>query len=551
MIRLWGAGLVVLSALFLAGVSGSVPMDAGDIDTTFGDNGAVFASISRYGAEARAVVVQPDDKIVLAGWTQPPPPPPLPPLSPHDSPSRPEGELGNRDFLALRLNADGSRDSGFGSDGFVRTPIDYVPGAANWASAVALGPDGSIVLAGTAPDDLFTRDFAFVRYTSAGELDPTFSDDGIQTIDVDDYEGASGVVVQPSDGKIVAVGRSEVFDRTFTAMRLNVDGTLDDSFGSGGVSRLAIGESFVDTPSAVALTPGGAILAAGTADDDGSQGDFALVRYLPDGQLDPAFGDGGVAITHDPANERVHSVALAPDGKILVSGVVYPEGGSRLRVERYLPDGQLDPTFGGSGIVTTTFGTPAGFSGGVTVEADGKVVASVPVLGTPTRFGLVRYTVDGTIDPTFGGGTRVYEFSAVPSAIAIQGGGSPVPERIIEVGGNYDASSNHSDMAAIRVLTGPPGQPPPTPPPPGGPPPPPPPPAPPPPPPPTVRCRVPRVVHLRLAKARTKIGRAHCRVGRIRRVRARRFRGIVIGQSPRTGRRLARGSRVNLVVGRR
>ena len=81
MIRLWGAGLVVLSALFLAGVSGSAPMDAGDIDTTFGDNGAVLASISTYGAEAHAVVVQPDDKIVLAGWTQPPPPPPLPPLS--------------------------------------------------------------------------------------------------------------------------------------------------------------------------------------------------------------------------------------------------------------------------------------------------------------------------------------------------------------------------------------------------------------------------------------------------------------------------------------
>ena len=438
-------------------------MDAGDIDTTFGDNGAVLASISTYGAEAHAVVVQPDDKIVLAGWTQPPPPPPLPPLSPPGAPSRPEGEIGNMDFLALRLNADGSRDSGFGSDGFVRTQIDYVPGAANWASAVALGPDGSIVLAGSALDDLFTSDFAFVRYTSAGELDPTFSDDGIQTIDVDDYEGASGVVVQPSDGKIVAVGRSEVFDRTFTAMRLNVDGTLDDSFGSGGVSRMNIGESFFDTPSAVALTPAGTILAAGTADEGEGHGDFALVRYLPDGQPDPAFGDGGVAITHDPANEHVHSLALAPDGKALVSGVVSQEGGDHLRVERYLSDGHLDPTFGGSGIVTTNFGIGA-FRGGVTVQADGKVVASALGSAPGARFGLVRYTVDGTIDPTFGGGTRVYEFgtgSASPSAVAIQGGGSPVPERIIEVGRHYDASSNRSDMAAIRVLTGPPGQPPP------------------------------------------------------------------------------------------
>ena len=552
MTRLGGTGLVLLGALVLAGVGGSAPSGtAGDIDTTFGDNGAVLASISTYGAEAEAVVVQPDGKIVLAGSTRPPPPPPLPPLSPLNLPSRPAGEIGNMDFLALRLNADGSRDSGFGSDGFVRTPIDYVPGAANWASAVALGPDGSIVLAGTALSGLFARDFAYVRYTSAGELDPTFSGDGIQTIDVDEYDEAFGVAVQPSDGKIVAVGRSEVSDHTFTAMRLNVDGTLDDSFGSGGVSRINVGESSFDTPSAVALTPAGTILAAGTADDTDGHGDFALVRYLSDGQPDPAFGDGGVVVTHDPANEHLHSLVLAPDGKALVSGIVYQEGGWLLRVERYLPDGHLDPTFGGSGIVTTTFGSNS-LRAGATVQDDGKVVASVAVLVPPRlRFGLVRYTADGAIDPTFGGGTRVYEFgtgSATPSAVAIQGGGIPVAERIIEVGGHYDSFSNRSDMAAIRVLTGPPGQPPPPQPPPV---PPPPPVGPPPPPPPTVRCVVPRVVHLRLAKARTKIRRAHCRVGRVRSLRSRRFRGIVVKQSPRAGRRLQRGARVNLVVGRR
>ena len=199
MIRLGGTGLVVIGVLALTAVAGSAPTNAGDLDTTFGNNGVALASISTYGAEAHAVVVQPDDKIVLAGWTRPPPPPPLPPLSPPKPPSAPAGEIGNKDFLALRLNADGSPDTGFGTDGFVRTPIDFVPGAANWANAVALGPDGSIVLAGSALDDLFTSDFAFVRYTSAGELDSTFSGDGIQTLDVGDE--AFGVAVQPSDGK--------------------------------------------------------------------------------------------------------------------------------------------------------------------------------------------------------------------------------------------------------------------------------------------------------------------------------------------------------------
>jgi peptide/nickel transport system substrate-binding protein len=96
----------------------------------------------------------------------------------------------------------------------------------------------------------------------------------------------------------------------------------------------------------------------------------------------------------------------------------------------------------------------------------------------------------------------------------------------------------------------PPGPPPPPPPPPLPPPPPPPAPPPPPPPPPRVRCVVPRVIGLRLARARTRIRARHCSVGRIRRARSRRV-GRVIGQSPRPGTVRARGAKVRLVVGRR
>jgi hypothetical protein len=125
--------------------------------------------------------------------------------------------------------------------------------------------------------------------------------------------------------------------------------------------------------------------------------------------------------------------------------------------------------------------------------------------------------------------------------------------RIVMTGSTNVDGYGH--VAAIGVQLGPLGAPPPPPgpPPPGPPPPPPPPPpaGPPPPPPPMVRCRVPRVIHLRLAKARTKIRRAHCRVGRVRTARARRFRGFVVKQSPRAGRQLRERTRVNLVLGRR
>jgi hypothetical protein len=145
---------------------------------------------------------------------------------------------------------------------------------------------------------------------------------------------------------------------------------------------------------------------------------------------------------------------------------------------------------------------------------------------------VARYNVDGSLDASFGqGGTRRFDLLAghdLGWALAVQPGAvtGRSTDRLILAGRGSEGDGLAEHIAAIGIELGPLAPPP-------------------------VRCLVPRVIHLRLAAARSRIKDGHCRVGRIRRVRAPRFRGKVIAQSPRAGRRLARGARVNLVLGRR
>jgi uncharacterized delta-60 repeat protein len=555
-------GLVVLAAagiVLMGGIAQATGDAPGDLDLSFGEGGHVRVSVGSNGAGAYAAIVQPDDKVILVGETLPtaPPPPPAPPRPP---PTVDRDGGGNEDFVVVRLDADGGLDSTFGSEGIVRTPIDVVPGGPDIARAVALEPDGAIVLAGEARGEGST-DFAFVRYTATGELDPTFSGDGIQTIDVGIFDSVSGVAVQPGDGKIVAVGRPSFGSNSYLAMRLQTDGSLDGSFGSNGVSRMSIGDpGVVDTPEAVAMMTDGRIVSAGTADDayPDVDGNFAVVRYLPTGEPDPSFGENGVVVTDQPEYESLRGLVLAPGGKVVLGGFAF-QNQVQFRLERYLSDGRLDASFGGAGIVTTPIGTAA-YSTGLAIEANGKLIAGGWAWASEPDFALARYEDNGTLDHSFGNeGTRIYPVAtAQKTAVVLQGSGAG---RIVEVGTTYD--QGRGQMATIGVLSGegappppppspplPPPPPPPVPPPPPSPLPPPPPPVPPPvpPPPPARRCLVPRVIGLRLARARSRIRGRGCVVGRVRRARSHRARGIVLGQSPKPGARKPLRTRVSLVA---
>jgi len=530
---LGGCAAAAVSLLVVTGLAGAAP---GDLDQTFGAGGQVSVPIATYGAGSFGSAVQADNKLVLVGMNfqmAPPPPPP----APHRVP-----RIEDEDFFTLRLTDNGGVDSSFGSNGIVRTPINLDPGARDLAHGVAIAPDGKIVVAGDAGRADGTSDPGFVRYTTAGELDPTFSDDGIQTVHLGTESGSSGVVVQP-DGKVVAAAVTATYFG-FEALRLNADGTLDPSFGVGGVVRTPIGDpSLLDDSSAVALD-GDRIVIAGSADDTNQSSAFAVARYLPDGQLDPSFGTGGVAITPGPRLNVINAVAVTGEGKIVAVGFEGDGTGRVIRVVRYLADGALDTTFGGTGIVTTAIGAFA-IADSIVIEPDGKMIVG----GGNDAFTLVRYNDDGSLDSSFGGGgVRTYPVGAHgadATSLLIQhlDGGR---DRLVQTGTAWENAGGEFAAAGVQLDGA--ANPPPPPPPPVPPPPVPPPPV--PPPPPVRHCLVPRLIGLRLARAKARIQARGCTVGRVRRTPSRRARGVIISQKPRAGLLKPFRTRVALVVSR-
>ena len=485
---------------------------SGDLDPTFGTAGRVIVKPS-LASRAEAAFVQPDGKVVLGGFVTDPAPP---------------GHWENRDFLAIRLDRNGRLDGTFGAGGIVRTAIDL--GDVNWdlAAAVALGPEGNIVLAGKAWKNLGEGDVAVVRYTPSGALDPSFSGDGIVTLDMGRSESVTGVAAQ-ADGKIIVVGHAGA---GFMVMRLLSNGALDESFGSGGIVDTNVGDPRNrDGAAAVVVLGDGKIVVAGESDFDSHDAvsiNFAVVRYLPSGQRDPTFGSDGIVVTAGPNVELAFGVAAAPGGKIVVAGSDRTYGQSGFHVARYLTSGGLDATFGSGGTVTTSFAGMLADASSVVVEPDGRILAGGIARPAPgaVDFAVARYRDDGTLDDTFGvDGKRTYGLSgnAFGSALAIQPAAARSGADRLVLAGDEELSGGDDHVAAIGIDLGPP-------------------------PPPPVRCRVPRVVGLTLNRARARIRSAHCRVGRVRRAHSARRRGHVISQRPRAGRRLPRGSRVNLVI---
>src|SRR5260370_2742060 len=172
--------------------------------------------------------------------------------------------------------------------------------------------------------------------------------------------------------------------------RYNPDGSADDGFGSAGMAATLVGAAG-GAASTLALQPDGKILVAGTAFAHGSADDeFALARFTSAGQLDLSFGSEGIVTTHVGASgSAVQSLVLQPDERILVAGTAFSNGPTDddFALVRYMPDGRLDTGFGSGGIVTTDFGSG---------EAGGR-----PALD---RAGGVAIQSDGRI--VVGGSTR-------------------------------------------------------------------------------------------------------------------------------------------------
>ena len=316
--------------------------------------------------------------------------------------------------------APGVLDPSFGTgSGEVTTPI----GTSAGADAIVVQPDGKIVAAGGVVQSDSSQDFALARYEPDGTLDPTFGSAGI----VQSPAGtASAVALQP-DGKIVAAGTASSQIRV---VRYNTDGSLDQSFGSGGVVTTAAG-AFGSDAKALVLQPDGKIVVGGDS-SDGSETQFALVRYDANGSLDATFGSGGVVTTQVGAGEQLSRRPRSYGRTGRSSPTATAVDGSTVAVPglaRYNADGSLDSTFGSGGIVTTpVFGGTDVSGGPLALQPDGKIVAAGTYAGI---WVLARYNTDGSLDPSFGSngtGTSVLggELTGRASSLVLQPNGKIV-----------------------------------------------------------------------------------------------------------------------------
>ena len=353
----------------------------GTLDTSFGGgDGIAVAAIGAGQDLAYTVTLQSDGKILAAGIT-------------HNGT--------NYDFAVVRFDTGGSLDITFGGgDGIVTTAL-----RTGWDQANGIGvqSDGRIVVGGSADGPNY--DFALARYTSAGVLDTTFGGGtGIVFTDImggNDF--GNDLVIQPDD-KILLAGQSwNGTDYDTTLLRFNADGSADLSFGGGdGIVTTPVGVSN-DFGQSVALQPDGKYLVGGSY-YNGSNYDFAVVRYNSDGTLDATFGSGSGFVTTaiGPDDDNGYSVTTQSDGKILLVGSSNNGADYDFAIVRYNSDGSLDTSFSGDGILTTAIGSGADYARGVSVQADGKIVVTGSSSnGMDGDIAVVRYNPDGSLDTSF------------------------------------------------------------------------------------------------------------------------------------------------------
>jgi len=389
----FSVAVIIIVVLFLSALPLPSEAAAGMLDTTFGTGGKVTTDFG--GIEfARAVALQPDGKIVTAGFFYTP---------------GPGGS--NQNFAVARYNSNGSLDTSFDGDGKVTT--DFL-GFADRAEAVAIQSDGKIVVAGQAFTNLMGEPaFALARYNSDGSLDASFDGDGkVTTIFTNGSESSVlDLAIQP-DGKLVAVGfaSNQSGGGGIALARFNSDGSLDASFGTGGKVISSIGNGG-GTAEAVALQPDGKIVIGGDASSVTFDTNFMVARLNSNGQFDTTFGNFGVTLTDMSGgdDDSALDIALQADGKIIAVGYAVMQTGD-FAMTRYNADGMLDTGFGSGGKVFTEFGSEFSSANGVVIQSDGKIVTVGLVSvngGFNFDFALSRHNVNGSLDTSFGSGGKV------------------------------------------------------------------------------------------------------------------------------------------------
>lgn len=397
--------LAVAGALSIPAVAHAA---AGDLDPSFSGDGKALTPIPRNGGAGHGEAIDSRGRIVVAGST----------------------EASTGKVAVARYLPNGKLDSSFGKDGLAIFRF-----SSGWSTgeAVAIDSNNRVVVVGqNRPPGSRARDIGVARLTGRGKLDPSFSGDGREVTHVGgeiSKDEADSVAID-SAGRIIAAGSSKIGGQTpdFTLVRYRANGTLDPSFSGDGVARTSFGATG-DLVHSVAIDSAGRIVAAGWAFATGPGYRGAVARYRPDGSLDPTFsGDGKTILGSSGAGNELKLYGVAIDGlnRTVAAGYVFVDGTTHFAVVRLRPNGSLDTSFGGGDGMAINF--PKAGASSVAIDPDGRIVVAghvQPVSAGPEHFAIARYTPGGEPDTSFSGDgtvtTSVGKASqiSVASAVAI------------------------------------------------------------------------------------------------------------------------------------
>jgi uncharacterized delta-60 repeat protein len=370
----------------------------GALDTTFGSSGL---AVPLSGGYLNDMALQPDGRILLAGTVA-------------VTTGSGKNVVTQYDIALVRLLANGTLDTSFGQGGKVITGVSTSGNKADGAYAVALQPDGKIVVGGYTDGGFISGlDSLLVRYNTNGSLDDGSANDSTPG----DSFGQGGKVVTAwsagddnifdlkiqSDGKIVVAGKGYGNGNgsyPYFLARYNANGSLDDGSTNDSTPGDSLGASGIVTTPFGGTGSGGAgpghplviqldgAIVFGRSGWNGTDIDLAICRFTTTGALDTTFGGGtGAVILNIGGSQRAEALTIQPDGKIVAAG----SNDQNALIARFQPNGTLDAGFGSGGIVIRSFSTSTSYFNDIALQSDGKLVA----------VGMARVPAGKTTAPAF------------------------------------------------------------------------------------------------------------------------------------------------------
>ena len=311
----------------------------------------VISNYSPAGEIGLTIAVQADGKILVAGQTD---------------------NFPNYMLLMARYNPDGTSDSTFGTNGYVISAV----GSATTASELVLQPDGKILVAGTTFQS--SNDMLLMRFETDGGIDSTFGLNGKAVLDINNTSQEGIAMALQPDGKIVVAGSTASMQTAFDAVcaRYLPNGSPDPNFGTNGVYVSTQNTTDDDAAYGIALQPDGKIVLAGYTYTNFTYSDNLIIRLDTAGIPDNTFNGNGYVVHNGNANDHaVSDVLIQPDGKIIITGHRYNTN-KDLMLARFNSTGSIDTTFGIAGNIYTDIAQDLDHSTASILQSDGKILLS-------------------------------------------------------------------------------------------------------------------------------------------------------------------------------